>query len=295
MLAQKAKTISGHIFAPLIFQLGRLTKSGFLKKASRSMDPFYLNALRGPEKNETINRQISRFHMAGALSGVVSADHGSLIVDLLPLSRSQFLQDIFCILALDGQRNGFFVEVGVGSGERISNTFMLEKEFGWSGLLFEPNRSFHEGIAKSREAQLDTRAASEKSGDIIVFREFTEAGEHSTVSGAKAHNTAGWKFEEYDVETVALNDAFLEKGAPKEIDFISIDTEGTEVSILRGINFHEYSFKVMVIEHNHNRTALTEYDSILLPHGYRRVLPELSGADAWYVHSSVPMNAFQQA
>ena len=44
---------------------------------------------------------------------------------------------------LNFKKNGFFVEFGAGNGEKFSNTFLLEKNFNWNGILAEPCKSFH--------------------------------------------------------------------------------------------------------------------------------------------------------
>ncbi|RXG53409.1 hypothetical protein Avbf_10361, partial [Armadillidium vulgare] len=52
-------------------------------------------------------------------------------------------------------KNGTFIEAGAFDGETFSNTLNLEKEFGWSGLLIEPNPLEYELLArKNRKAYL---------------------------------------------------------------------------------------------------------------------------------------------
>lgn len=275
--------------APVVFNLSRITKKSSLARSTLKMDPLYHRAYQASGLHGEARAQISRLQSAAMLTANTVPEATQLIVDLLPKSRSQFLQDIFCALALGQARDGFFVEVGVGSGERISNTYMLEKEFDWTGILFEPNRTFHDSIKACRTAELDTRAATSKTGETLRFEEFSGAGEFSRLLGATSHDMSNLAATEYDVQTVSLTDAFQKAGAPAEIDFISIDTEGSEIDILNGINFGAQRFKVLVIEHNFHREAEEAYEDILRPHGYRRVLPEVSGVDAWYVHRDLPM------
>src|ERR1700755_589614 len=53
------------------------------------------------------------------------------------------------------QKNGTFIEAGAFDGETFSNTLNLEKEFGWSGLLIEPNPFQYQLLArKNRKAYL---------------------------------------------------------------------------------------------------------------------------------------------
>ena len=57
---------------------------------------------------------------------------------LIELSESQIFQDLFVINELDFKEDGFFVEIGAADGKYLSNTYLLEKEFKWDGLVVEP-------------------------------------------------------------------------------------------------------------------------------------------------------------
>jgi hypothetical protein len=54
-------------------------------------------------------------------------------------SYSQIRQDLFVLFAL-GKTPGYFVEFGACDGVYLSNTFLLETYYGWSGLLVEPSK-----------------------------------------------------------------------------------------------------------------------------------------------------------
>jgi len=170
---------------------------------------------------------------------------------------------------------------------------LLEKDFGWTGLLVEPNRSFHDGIAKSRNAILDKRAAASRSGSVLRFEEIVGAGEYSRLYDRRERqNTSLGTVESYDVVSVALSDLLAEVGAPEQIDYLSLDTEGSEIDILKGIDFSKTKISVLTIEHNFEHRKLQQLDHVLLPHGYRRVLAGLSKFDAWYVHSELRSVSF---
>ena len=105
----------------------------------------------------------------------------AIVKSCLSQSQSQLLQDIVCVLVNNSKKDGYFVEVGVGDGVQISNTYLLEKQFGWNGLLVEPSKAFHNNIQSSRKAILDKRAASSISGEMLEFEEDTERGEFSKI------------------------------------------------------------------------------------------------------------------
>jgi hypothetical protein len=91
------------------------------------------------------------------------------------------------------------------------------------------------------------------------------------------------------VETVSLEDLLLDYKAPKHIDFLSIDTEGSEFEILNAFDFRKYSFGVICVEHNFtiNRDKIR---ALLEGNGYKQVHVELSEFDDWFVLDSEPQN-----
>ena len=90
------------------------------------------------------------------------------------------------------------------------------------------------------------------------------------------------QFEEVSVQSISLNDLLIEAAAPAEIDYLSVDTEGSELEILGAFDFGRWEIKAITVEHN--RTPLREEIRLLLTrHGYRRVWPEITRFDDWYV------------
>ncbi len=73
--------------------------------------------------------------------------------------------------------------------------------------------------------------------------------------------------------------------APAEIDYLSIDTEGSELEILRAFDFDRWNVRLISVEHNHTPLRQPLYD-LLTARGYVRKWPELSAFDDWYVRSA---------
>lgn len=205
-----------------------------------------------------------------------------LSIQHLQHSRGQFFQDVAALYFSGLKRNGYFVEVGTGDGERLSNTFMLEKSYGWTGVLFEPNRQFSEEIRNCRSATLDCRAAYSKDNESLTFVENPSAGELSTLS-QYAESESGTAGKTYTVDCITLNSAFQQHNVPTQIDFLSIDTEGSEIDVLSGLDLGKYDIKFMVVEHNGDLKKKREIVSHLLSYGYREVCKEVSCIDAWMV------------
>ena len=288
--SRKISLAAGITLAPWLFMIGRALKFPRLSRLVLVADPEYMRVLQDVGRPDQSIMIVDQFKIAAMLASEATKDAADLIKRLMPISESQLLQDIFCAVTLEEKKDGFFVEVGVGSGRSISNSYLLEKYYGWKGLLVEPNRSFHDSIASCRSATLERRAAASKGNLRLRFEENVSVGEHSRVANTGGFPILDAKIAKYEVETVTLTEALDMMNAPKIIDFLSLDTEGSEIDILEGLDLNQYSFKVMVIEHNYNQAKQNMLDAKLSPHGYRQVFPHISKFDAWYVHQNVDTN-----
>jgi FkbM family methyltransferase len=207
-------------------------------------------------------------------------------LSLVGKSHAQLLQDVFACLMSNEKHRGYFVEVGVGDGVWLSNTKMLERDYQWSGLLVEPNRDSHASIRAHRTAKLAVEAAYAKGGQNVTFSSRTDVGEFSGIS---SHLESSRKTENsriYDVVTSTLDDLLTAANAPSQIDFISIDTEGSELEVLEGLSLDRWKVTAFAIEHNHHPAKILALDNRLIPLGYRRVFSDVSQFDAWYIHDS---------
>jgi 3-dehydroquinate dehydratase len=86
----------------------------------------------------------------------------------------------------------------------------------------------------------------------------------------------------YNVSTISLSDLLKKYEEPYEIDYLSIDTEGSEYDILKSFNFDEYNIKIITCEHNDSNTREKIF-SLLSEKGYERKYVEFSRYDDWYV------------
>lgn len=85
------------------------------------------------------------------------------------------------------------------------------------------------------------------------------------------------------LNTISLNDLLIKYNSPKIIDYLSIDTEGSEYEILKSFNFKKYIFKVITCEHNYTSNREKIY-KLLISKGYKRVSKEISNEDDWYIY-----------
>jgi FkbM family methyltransferase len=213
-----------------------------------------------------------------------------LTADALP--RAQLGQDLFVLIATSFKHEGFFIEFGAGDGVSLSNTFLLERSFGWKGILAEPAKGWHSALLQNRTCTIDTRCVWSTSGKDLEFAETAE-GEYSTVRGLFDIDGVSTAFDTaptaYRVESVSLNDLLQEHSAPRFIDYLSIDTEGSEYEILRALDFASRQIRLITVEHNFDRLRRSNIYDLLTRHGYTRVLEDTSLWDDWYVLSSAPL------
>jgi FkbM family methyltransferase len=206
------------------------------------------------------------------------------IIENISESHSQLKQDLFILAQSNFKKNGFFVEFGATDGVKLSNTYLLERKFNWTGILAEPARCWHQNLKSNRKAIIETRCVWEKTGSIVEFNEAFES-ELSTVSSfsdSDLHSLSRKSIKKYNVETISLLDLLIKHNAPHIIDYLSIDTEGSELSIMKAFDFNQYKFKIITCEHNYSQTREEIYN-LLINNGYVRIFEEMSDFDDWYI------------
>jgi len=214
----------------------------------------------------------------------LGSENSRQIIELLPRSKSQLRQDLFALTEHRFKRQGYFVEFGATNGFDLSNSYMLAMEFDWKGILVEPARVWIDQLRLNRpESHVETLCVWKETGSKFDFVE-TDASELSTLkmfSNKDTHAELRRSGKTYEVSTISLNDLLKKYEAPKQIDYFSIDTEGSEFEILNAFDFSEYSFGVITVEHNHTPQRELIY-SLLTSKGYKRVYETLSNIDDWY-------------
>lgn len=208
-----------------------------------------------------------------------------LILNLLTKSRSQLRQDLFVLSETDFKKNGYFVEFGATNGVELSNTYLLETEFSWTGILAEPANAWKAKLRENRpDARIEDLCVWSDSVSTLMFNE-TEVPELSTLdsfSNKDDHRAIRKEGKKYEVKTISLNDLLKKHLSPRFIDYLSIDTEGSEFEILKAFDFNSYHIGIITVEHNNtpNRERIFE---LLTHYGYRRKYESISHFDDWYI------------
>ena len=194
-------------------------------------------------------------------------------------SYAQLGQDVFVCERLDWKQNGYFVEIGAGNGKLISNTYLLEKKLNWTGLLCEANRYNCYSILDLRTAALEMQPIWKNSGKIVRYHNDIIC-ENSGIEECFNETREDRRMKSIDeLTTLSLNYALERHKCPTEIDYISIDTEGSELDILSTFDFEKYKVKIWSIEHNtpwrkDGEQYLQNIRNIMEPAGYTFVSNE---------------------
>jgi hypothetical protein len=180
--------------------------------------------------------------------------------------NGQVLQDKFVVSILKNKQNGYFLEIGSNHPKLINNTYVLEKELNWKGIMIEYDQSW---IPQYK---------LERPNSIYVINDATQ---------------------------INYDQLLKQNNAPKNIDYLQIDLEVcnrstlTTLELLNNNVFNEYKFATVTFEHDiydgdrfNTRLASRE---IFLNRNYILVFQDVrNGINAfedWYIYPDlVDMN-----
>ena len=198
-------------------------------------------------------------------------------------STSQLGQDLWVLRNSNYKKHGFFVEFGATDGLMLSNTWLLEKDYEWQGICAEPNPHFYKQLAHNRQCITSMDCITDATGDLVEFvlaDEYSGITDHAFEDSHKDKRQAfKSKGDTISLRTISLHDFLLKHDAPRDIDYISIDTEGSEYTILKAFPFEQWNVRMFSVEHNFTpqRQLIRE---LMTQHGY--VCEEMQ-FDDWYV------------
>lgn len=159
--------------------------------------------------------------------------------------------------------DGYFVELGANDGLAQSNTAYFEQSRGWRGILVEPVLHNFLQCLKNRPNSIAHCNAcisfdyKDPVVRLIYFNLMTvPIGIQSDLSDPMAHASSGAQWlpsrDKENIEFPAYAktlESILElSNAPHNIDLLSLDVEGGELEVLRGIDFSRYTFRVICVE-----------------------------------------------
>lgn len=198
------------------------------------------------------------------------------------------------------RRYGWFVEAGANDGFRQSNTYYLSRFRGWRGVLVEPVPHLAQECRLRRPESQVFACALGAPANSRSQHQLRYAGLMSNICGAfqdeidESHRAAGGLSIQgipaqetfFNVPMLTLTEILDESGTPPKFDLLSLDVEGYEVEVLKGLDFEKYRPRAMCIEIRHRHFDQTL--EILRPHyNEMKILHQSEHhADYWFTGAS---------
>ena len=197
-------------------------------------------------------------------------------------SYSQIGQDVAVLKFYNQKHNGYFIELGAYDGITLSNTYLLEKKYLWNGICIEPLHKYFIKLKDNRKCIcLEKLVYSEND----LYLDFSSSRLFSGIIDnidcyLKRINNVG-----KIMKTTTLTKILECNNAPFFIEYLSLDTEGSEYEILKGIDFDKYTFGYINIEHNFIEPKRTDMRNFLKNKGY--IFIRENQMDDDYAHNSL--------
>ncbi len=188
-----------------------------------------------------------------------------------PVFYSQHGEDAVLHELFRGQETGFFVEVGCIDGRRFSNTLTFE-ERGWHGICVEAHDDYIPMLVRNRPGSIVCHCAvGDREREAVPFFA-NRRGSLSTLDASREsefRTRFGRYFSGFAPQTVPLRtlSGLFGSHEVQIVDILSIDVEGTEIDVLRGLDLNRYRPRVLVVEAD-SATDENRVSGFLQPAGY---------------------------
>lgn len=180
-------------------------------------------------------------------------------------SYSQGGEDLILAKLLKFKSKGFFIDVGANDPISLNNTYLFYK-MGWRGINFEPIPELAVNFKNKRnEDTVINKAMSNFVGETDFCVGIDEYNVNSSLLNMELPKQQMIKVTVDKLENV------LDKLNISKIDFISIDTEGTELDVLEGLNLDKYKPQFILVEYNTAAKGNERLQPYLLSKGYQPI------------------------
>lgn len=193
------------------------------------------------------------------------------------LTTSQAGQDYWIFAeAFDEMRRGYFLDIGAHDGITLSNTYLLETKYKWTGICIEANPISFEKLRRNRSTTCVNICLDQSEREVEFVLDDVLGGIADRDVRNKDADAASPKMT--TLKARPLVSILEECAAPCDIDYLSIDVEGAEERVLGGFDFQKYTFKAITIELPGERLR-----NVFKSNGYI-LLREIPCLDCLYIH-----------
>lgn len=182
-------------------------------------------------------------------------------IDSIEKNHSKHFQDMFVLAALNGKRNGYYLEFGAGLPFEASNTALLEQKFDWKGLSFD------------KCPRMSSLFANERKNPVMNI----------------------------DVTAEDMKSLFTKNMVPDWVDYLQIDCDDDSIKVLEKIPFDEYQFGIIHYEHDKYRLGeaskqnakrfLESKDYVMVANNI--AVDESNAYEDWWMHRSIFNNSMK--
>ena len=232
-----------------------------------------LNSLFGNVLESTVTKSTNALHPVESEMDPLSSQKGQV----------RFLLEVAFNYSVNGlRRSGYFVGLAAGHPTSLSNTYFLERYLGWSGLLIEPNPTFADALRRDRRSPV-VQSVVGQDGKTVPFR--FDNNELGGIVGDEYDNSPVFRHKELASARIehfvcrSLSSILQESGSPPEMDYLSLDVEGSEWTVLRDFDFDRWRWKAITAERPSNDLNLLLDSAGYIQVGHCRF-------DTFYIHKN---------
>lgn len=195
-----------------------------------------------------------------------------------------------------GKTNGYFLEVGAAGGREASSCYTLETELGWTGICVEPNDNFFKQLVQHRTHSICENVCLAGKSGRVVYIEGNDDTVSSYLGGIKS-NLEAIKYggrdviekgKEVEKNAITLEELLKKHNASPVIDYAAFDIEGSELEVLEGFPFDQYTFLALTLECD--GSIWEPITKLLTGNGYKEVKNPFNRDKFWeryWLHKSI--------
>jgi len=192
------------------------------------------------------------------------------------VSYSANAEDVLLRRLFPGPEPGFYVDVGAGHPIWENDTKAL-RDRGWRGINIEPQEDFLAALRRERPDDVNLGVAVADAPGEQTFFEVENTGLSTLVShNAARAEAAGHRVKALTVPVLTLAQILTANNAPSTFEFLKIDVEGLEESVLAGNDWRSFRPHVVMLEATLPETPIRRQD------GCRALLAGVGWRHAWF-------------